>query len=365
MNAKKLFPSPPLKEGDLGGGRIQSLDLARGFTVLIMPTIHVVMLYSNPEVQQSLLGNILAFIAEGPGAQLFMLMMGIGIVFSKRNNNRYIIQRALYLLITAYALNAFKFNIPLWLGWLPENLLQELQGTGIQPTATFFLFIGDILHFAAIAFPLTCLVAKSTHYPFLAVILVIAVTLLAPFVWDKQTGIPVIDHLIILFNGHPPQTFFPVFPWLAYPLMGITIGFLLKHYPVKSILKKAGWIGLGVMIITCLFPPTPMQQDWLPFYRTAPADTFFHLGFVCTWIAVAHWISRKVKGNIFFDLLTFCSKHITAIYLIQWILICWGMAIAGYGTLGFTTTFFSMLIITVVTLSLTKLLPYVSRKKSI
>ena len=66
--------------------RIQSLDLARGFTVLFMPSVHVVMLYSQPQVQQSLLGDILAFIAEGPGAQLFMLLMGVSFTFSSRIN---------------------------------------------------------------------------------------------------------------------------------------------------------------------------------------------------------------------------------------------------------------------------------------
>lgn len=365
MNAKQLFQSPPLKAGDLGGGRIQSLDLARGFTVLIMSSIHVVMLYSTTDVQQSLLGDILAFIAEGPGAQLFMLLMGMGIVFSKRRNSVYIAQRTFQWLIAAYGLNTFKFIIPLWVGWLPENLIQELQGTGIQPTATFFLFIGDILHFAAIAFPVTYVISRLKYSPAWSFLLAIIITITAPFIWDVKTGIAWLDHILVLFNGHPPQAFFPVFPWLVYPLMGLTIGFLLKHYPVTSLMKKIGWTGLGVMIITCILPPTPVQQDWLPFYRTAPADTFFHIGFVFVWIAVIHWITRKVKDNIVFDLLTFCSKNITAIYLIQWILICWGMAIAGYGTLGFSTTFFSMLIITIFTLFLTKLLPYVRRNKSI
>lgn len=342
--------------------RIQSLDLARGFTVLIMPMIHVVMLYSTTDVHKSLLGDILAFIAEGPGAQLFMLLMGVGIVFSKRNNNRYIVQRTFYLLMAAYALNTFKFLIPLFFGWLPANLLLELQVAGIQPSASFFLLMGDILHFAAFAFPVCCLLHKTKHYPIIALVLAAGITIISPSVWDIKTGCNMLDRILILFNGHPPQTFFPVFPWLVYPLMGLTLGFLLKHYPVIAIMKKAGWTGLVAMIIACLFPPTSVQQDWLPFYRTAPADTFFHAGFVCVWIALIHWISRKVKDNLFFDLLTFCSKNITAIYLIQWILICWGMAIAGYGGLGFAATIFCMSLITIITIYLAKILRYARRK---
>ncbi len=106
--------------------RIQSLDLARGFTVLLMPSIHVAMVYSI-EVQQSILGNMLAFMAEWPGAQLFMLLMGIYFTFSYLNNRQSILRRAFYFLIAAYVLNFLKFLIPLWMGWMPDSLMKEVQ----------------------------------------------------------------------------------------------------------------------------------------------------------------------------------------------------------------------------------------------
>jgi hypothetical protein len=50
--------------------------LNRGFTVLMIAPIHTVLVYSKLEVRESWLGYILGFIAEGPGAQLFMLLTG-------------------------------------------------------------------------------------------------------------------------------------------------------------------------------------------------------------------------------------------------------------------------------------------------
>lgn len=335
--------------------RIQSLDLAKGFTVLIMPSIHVVMLYSSPAVQQSWLGDILAFIAEGPGAQLFMLLMGVGITFSSRINPQYVLQRTFYLWGAAFLLNFLKFIIPLWLGWMPQNLLDELHLQADARAATFFLFIGDILHFAAIVYPLLFLISRLKHYPYWSLVFAVAIMLCSPLVWDITTGIGVIDHALQLAGGHPPQAFFPVFPWLVYPLVGLATGYYLRKHDTATVMKKAAWIGALFLFVACLFPPTQPPGEWLPFYRTQPADTLFHLGFVMVWIAVIHWLSHKTRGNVFFDLLVFCSKNITSIYIIQWVLICWGMGFAGYGTRGFAATFLSMSAITILTLLLARL----------
>jgi uncharacterized membrane protein len=352
--------------------RIISFDLARGFTVFCMPMIHVVMLYSTIPVQQSLLGDILGFTAEGPGAQLFMLLMGVffalqvkplstATVGGGRQNKwlgkemRSVCKRALLLFIAAYALNIFKFIIPLGLGILPENLLQELQLKNDFTSVPFFFFIGDILHFAAIAYIILYFITRTRYYPYISLVLAIAIMFLSPYLWDQQTGIAAIDYVIVLFNGHPPQTFFPVFPWLVYPLMGLTLGYLLKHINNNYLIKKTGISGIGIMIISFCFPATDTSQPttYLPFYRTEPADTLFHAGFVLVWLSIFHWLSKKIPPNHLFRLLTFCSKNITSIYIIQWILICWCMAFTGYLQLNMTQTVCWMTGITIITLLLT------------
>lgn len=336
--------------------RILSFDLVRGFTVLLMPSIHVVMLYSKPEVQYSLLGDVLGFIAEGPGAQLFMLLMGISFTCSKRITKRYVLKRSFQLLIAAYLLNLFKFIIPLGLGLLPQNLLKELQLESEIQAAVFFFLMGDILHFAAIAYLLLFLITKLKYYPYWSFLLAIALIFVSPYLWDKHTGIAFIDYPISLFNGHPPGTFFPVFPWLVYPLLGLTLGSILKKHDQNYVLKQTGVIGFAIIIVSFCFPATIASKDWLPFYRTAPADTIFHVGFVLLWLAIFHWLSKKLRSNQLFSLLTFCSKHITAIYIIQWILICWCMAFAGYLQLDMANTWIWMICITVTTLFLTYIL---------
>lgn len=305
------------------------------------------MLYSKPDVQQSLLGTILGFIAEGPGAQLFMLLMG---VFFKPEKA---LKRALMLFIAAYVLNIFKFVIPLLLGLMPENLLAELKLPDDYNSGLFFLQIGDILQFAAIAYIILYLIHKLKHYQYWSIGLLIAIMILSPVLWDLKTNITLLDKAILLFNGHPPQTFFPVLPWLVYPLAGLSIGYFLKKQEPNKIIKKLGLIGAITIVISLGLPKTTTVTAWLPFYRTEAPDTIFHLGFVLGWLFLVQWITKKVRPNPFFTLLTFCSKNITAIYLIQWIMICWCLAFTGYMQLNLLNSIIWMLLVTANTLLLT------------
>src|ERR1700674_1785882 len=97
--------------------RIKSLDLARGFIVLMMAPVHTMMMFSLPEIRETLLGKSFAFIAEWHGTQIFMLIMGISFAFSTNHSLESTSLKAGKLMVIAYALNIFKFVIPHFFGW--------------------------------------------------------------------------------------------------------------------------------------------------------------------------------------------------------------------------------------------------------
>lgn len=166
--------------------RIPSLELARGFTVLMIAPIHTVMLYSEPAVHQTLMGKLLAFIAEGPGAQLFMLLMGL--FFSLRQPTfKRIISRAALLLAIGYGLNTVKFVLPLSLGLLPQGFLDYLDiEKGSTGVLQLFL-LGDILHFSALALCILYLVRKCHYYYYISLALSITICFLSPLFWDASS----------------------------------------------------------------------------------------------------------------------------------------------------------------------------------
>src|ERR1700683_2370100 len=131
--------------------KIPSFDLARGFTVLMIAPIHTVLLYSKLSVRETLMGNLMRFIAEGPGAQLFMLLMGVFFALQTQKKFFTIYKRAFFLMHGAFLLNILKFVVPHFFGWLPDDLLRDLNiAPGIHGYVQLIM-IGDILQFAALA----------------------------------------------------------------------------------------------------------------------------------------------------------------------------------------------------------------------
>lgn len=331
--------------------RIQSLDLARGFTVLFIPAIHAGMLYSRYEVHTSIPGEFLIAIAEGPGGQLLMLLMGISFTFRQTQNTKQVFKRSIILLITGYLLNILKFVIPYLFGGLPQTVLTKLQ---VNESNKIFQLtsIGDILHFAAITQLILHGIYKTKYYHLTAAIIATAILLFSPFIQDAHSTIQPLNYLLELFTGQPPHVFFPLFPWLVYPLTGLTIGYYFKRSESQT-MQATALIGL-ILTVNGLYADHFLNtENPAGFYRTPPPATAWHLGIVLITLALWHLLSTKIKSNTLFDILTFSSRHITLIYLIQWIMICWALPIFGYQRLNLTVSLVIMFSMTINTYAIT------------
>jgi uncharacterized membrane protein len=335
--------------------RIKSLDLARGFTVLMIAPIHTMMVYASLSLRSILPAQILAFIAEWHGAQIFMLLMGISFSFSKDRSSKSVFQRAGRLIVVAYGLNIFKFLIPHYFGWLPPHLLQELQiQNGWRGYIQLFL-LGDILHFASIAMIILFFVSKFPSNRNVELYITAGICLLSPLFWDTSSNNLIINYCLHLFAGQPPSVFFPILPWLIYPLLGFYIGRQFQRSESQNIKTWIGfdsfWIvGLGLMILASIIKYFMHDSSYSSFYRTSPLDTLLHVGFVLIALSGWRWISSHVNPNSLFKLFNYCSKHITQIYIIQWIFICWLIPVFGYQQAGFVGTIIYILLTTVLTL---------------
>ena len=232
--------------------RIRSLDLARGFSVLVIAPIHTVMLYSELTVRGTALGGLLSFVAEWHGAQIFMTLMGISFTFSKHNDQKSALKRALILLTAAYALNVLKFVIPHLLNLLPQTLLDDLQiKKGWFGFLQLFL-IGDILHFAGLAVVNLYFIYRLKNYHLYALAFAVIICFCSPFIWDMHSRYFLADYYFQLVGGLPPSVYFPLFPWLVYPLIGLVIGHYLQHYRAAEVFEQAKRIGAIVLLIGLL-----------------------------------------------------------------------------------------------------------------
>jgi hypothetical protein len=330
--------------------RILTFDLARGIMVFLFPSVHVLMLYGNREVQQSLPGYILVFIAECTGAQLSMLLMGILFSFSKRPR----LKRGLHLIVLGYALNFCTCILLLGLNLLPDQFLHDHGQYDKSASISFFLFAGNIFHFAGIAWIILYFIFHLRYYPYRALYFSVAILFLSPMFWDIHTSISLFDYFFTLMGGHPPDIYFPLIPWLIFPLTGLTLGYFIKKKPTT--IAVVGWVGCALILISFIFPSTIDNNEWLAFYRTKLPDTIFHLGFVFLWLALFRWINSKIPFNRLFQFFTFCSRNITVIFVIQEILIAGCLPLAGYQTNPLQSTLCWMAALTVITILITFLI---------
>lgn len=224
---------------------------------------------------------------------------------------------------------------------LPAGVYVELQVERGVPGYVQMLLSGDILHFAALAYGLIFWVTRLRRYPLVAALLALLICLLSPLCYDLHSGHRILDYLLQLLGGQPPRIFFPLLPWLVYPLAGLVIGHYIKKGS-EMIFGYAAVLGLILMLFSC--------SDWMPFhhphcakvsfYRTYPDGTFYHLGLVLIWQYLWHFFSCHIATRhphrILTKFLSFLSRRITLIYLVQWPLICWSLPLIGFRNLGFT-----------------------------
>lgn len=163
--------------------------------------------------------------------------------------------------------------------------------------------------------------------------------------------------LDILWGTHH-NVAFPFFPWLIYPLIGMVWGMLfnaaddMARFMRKSALAGASLILLGgTSWVTFDTPLMPMDD----YSRCGIQGHLMVIGFVLIWL----WLFRLLEGNLsgskLSDLLIFWSKNVTVIYIVQWVLVGWGLLIFDYQKLTPVWPALIGLLVTILTHELTKI----------
>jgi uncharacterized membrane protein len=373
--------------------RIVALDLAKGFTVLFIPIIHVFMLYSTPVARQGLIGYALKFVAEWPGAQLLMFVMGMSFSFSKKSMQSQL-KRAMLIFIAGYVLNAFKFLGLYWLCWMPDGFINDLQFSHPAGVSMHLFLIGDILQFAGISLAILAIIKKSGYPMLLSVLISYLVIIGSSLMWNWHHEHAIIDQLLHLVGGSVPDAFFPIVPWIVYPLTGFAIGaylfprsskyriYFLKRGMANPFIKvrtgnEEGHEDLRQKLVPIFISGAALFiggycMQFLPwhfpealFWRTYPDKTLMHLGFVMMW--VGGWLRVTGYGlqvNMVIRLLSFCGRRITVIYLVQWVVIFWMLTLFGYQCLDVGESLIAASLIYIIVFGITYLIGRKGRKEA-
>ncbi|MFG6100225.1 heparan-alpha-glucosaminide N-acetyltransferase domain-containing protein [Leptothoe sp. ISB3NOV94-8A] len=307
------------------------LDIARGFAVFGMFTQHCMIVHEVSGGEgDSLLANLFVLLGTAPAAPVFMLLMGAFLIKSKAST-RQNMWRGIKLLILGIILNLLRFTIPVLIAisLYGRDNLNLAEGE----TLLTLLFAVDIFHLAGLSLIFCTLIKKITDQKNTIPLLILTVLLASPFLWGRFGSNPFFDP----FWGEANTVYFPFFPWIIYPLLGMYLSrYLLSGDRLKSSLRKMGWYGFGLSalgIVIFLFSAVGILAfDVLSpigdYYRSGASIHLLMIGFVLAWFSVCHWLEQTLSiENRIIKVLIYWSKNVTAIYFVQWVLFGWSMLI--------------------------------------
>jgi uncharacterized membrane protein len=336
--------------------RILSVDLARGLAVFFMIAVHTLQVYANPEVTSSLLGKIISFLGGPPAAPVFMTLMGFSFVYSKKSALKSKLVRGLKVFLSGYILNLLRGVIPYKLSIYFETDLAKSLPLDRLNDYTIFTIV-DILQFAGIALIIIAILQELKVNRYKILLLAFIIILISPFLWGIRLNIPFVDDFLDLLWGDQVIQFkfidnkiaFPVFPWLAFPLLGMFLGETLKSSNDQKItFKYFGFSGLIVLLIGVFISSFDLAYHANDYYHSRQGAMIFMCGFVLVWLFVNNLIIDSIPMNGLFTLLFKWSNGVTNIYFVQWIVILWSIAFFGIGSSSYISVISLILAFTLI-----------------
>ncbi|UTA48960.1 DUF1624 domain-containing protein [Simiduia sp. 21SJ11W-1] len=322
--------------------RIHAIDSGRGLAVLLMVLVHTLWMYADHSTQtRSWLGTLVHIIGKGSAA--FLICMGVSLVLARNQSASYRALRGLFILALGFMLNSLKFVLPIAMGVMPHAFIQAY---GWQAPLTFtqyqyLLFTGDILQLAGVALLLLALAQPLLTKKRYIVMLGLMMAACAKVFAGMQLGITGLDYLLRLLFSDSWQVYFPAFPWMSFILFGMFLGRLISERGQDAnILARLPWVAVPLLIIGGALCYTNFSYHFGDFFHLGPGGVFYLLGINLLLLWAIHTLLNK--PTTFTRLLSYCSRRVTSLYIIQWTLICWGMALVGYKTLNSTQTLLAM-----------------------
>lgn len=324
-------------------GRLATFDVAKGLAVVLMIMIHVLDFYGLPEVRFGTFGATLKFAVGWPAASMFVFIMGLFVTYSGNTNLRQNLLRAAGLFALGYVLNLTRSTIPMWLS-IEIGLVSYADVAPHTPLSE--LLIVDVFQFAGLALLICALLRHYLPHPGYWLAAALLMAFVSPIFWDATSGNALLDEGLKLFVGNEEQgAMFPLFPWLAYPLVGMSMGYWLRQSgDINTGLQRAmylGWVlmGLGALLISN--NPDYHIADNL---RSGPGLIVFFSGLIMVFLWACHAIVNRIsEHNKSLIVMRFWGERVTAMYVVHWLLIGWGLMVFGLQQMNLTQNLLAML----------------------
>lgn len=234
---------------DINTGRQVELDYMKGLFVPMILLIHAFQMLGGPDTPGPLY-QIFYIIATMTGAALFMFILGVGSVYSKKTDKELAIY-GVKLIIMEIVWNMLTLALPMIIGQLIRTIFGQTpdwEQTWMRlPVMLEYInvfFIAGMCYFAIVI--LRKLKLPSWGYIGLAIVFFVINPSL--YMNGKTTGNEVVDYILTTFAGGRDAVSLTFITLLPHTLLGVGFGKLLRRTENKGKLYGIIAIPLGLIV---------------------------------------------------------------------------------------------------------------------
>lgn len=233
---------------DINTGRQVELDYMKGLFVPMILLIHAFQMLGGPDTPVTAY-KIFYIIATMTGAALFMFILGVGSVYSKKTDKDLAVY-GVKLIITELVWNVLTLALPMVIGQLIRTAFgktPDWQQTWMRlPVMIEYInvfFIAGMCYFAIVI--LRKLKLPAWGYIALAMVLFVVNPYL--YMYDKTTGNAIADYILTTFAGGRDAVSLTFITLLPHALLGVGFGRLLRRTENKG--KLYGFLCVPLVLI--------------------------------------------------------------------------------------------------------------------
>lgn len=290
--------------------RNQTADLLKGFAVLFMIQVHITEKFLHTNIHNLTFGRVSLFLGGTPAAPVFMIIMGY--FLSLKKNLLYYIERGVILFLGGILLN---------IGLNFFYLVKYFQNQIIGENPLEYIFGVDILPFAGLSIIIIGLLKEifyDRYYFYLITGLLVA------FLSDylptlNEDSAPLLRYILSFVYGCSDWSYFPLFPWLFYPLVGFTFKLMSEKFSIKYSLPA---ILISLIILALLsvrsFEQVIVLQDY---YHHGISLAIWNVAFFVVWFFILDKLENYLSKNPVVIYIKWIGKNVTTIYVFQWLII--------------------------------------------
>jgi len=289
-------------------------DLLKGFAVFLIVPVHILETFIDYPGRENLFGKILLLLGGPFGVPIFMMVMGYFVALSKKSTAQNILRGVLIFILGFFLNIGLNFHLLLKI-WFEDWQFDPLQA----------IFGVDIFYLAGLSIILLSIL-KTIRYrlQWIVLALILFVSGSTSYI-NEILMVTELNYILPFIGGEYSWSYFPLFPWLTYPLIGFL--FQKTEPQIREFIQKQKVVSIAflalVFILVTLFSRFGIEttNNLSEYYHHTFLFFLWTLGVDMLWVFLLWLVIQKFNEFPAIAFLRWLGKNITIFYVIQWLII--------------------------------------------